>query len=82
MTGWATCLKEVETGRWLLIPPEEKPDNDDPRFEQIVHIVPVKQDGEYLSFGIHDFTPECYCHPKVQEQVFGRTIICHTEVVN
>ena len=82
---WATCLKSTETGKMMLVTPDQRPDSDDPRYEQEVHIVPVvtdPKDENYYTFGVHDFTHNCYCHPKIQEQVHGRTLILHREVVN
>jgi hypothetical protein len=79
---WGTYLKSTESGKMVLVPPSEKPDSNDPRYEQEVHIVPVKVDGENISLGIHDLVRECVCHPKIQEQVHERTLIIHREMVN
>lgn len=82
---WAVCMKNIEAGNWQLITPDMTVDADDPRFDGEVHIVPVSEhpDDPYrLEFGVHDFVRDCTCHPKVQPQCFGRTIISHRAVVN
>ncbi len=82
---WAVCVKNLEAGQMQLITPDMTVDADDPRFGDDVHIVPVSEDqkdSDYLSFGVHDFVRDCYCHPKVQEQCYGRTLISHREAVN
>lgn len=82
---WAVCMKNLEAGKMQLITPDMSVDEDDPRYGDDVHIVPVVEDHkdpETLSFGIHDFVRDCYCHPKVQEHCGSRTIICHQAAVN
>jgi len=83
---WAVCMKNLEIGKMVLITPDmTPPDEDDPRFDQEVHIVPVEEhpnDPYYLSFGVHDFVRDCPCHPRIQRRCFGRTIISHRAVVN
>jgi hypothetical protein len=83
---WATFLKNRESSKMVMLGQDQTPDSDDPRYGDEVHIVPIavvkREDGEYYEFGIHDFKRDCYCHPKVQEQVFGRTLVIHKEMVN
>jgi hypothetical protein len=82
---WAVCMKDVEVGRMQLITPDMRVDEDDPRFGDEVHVIPViedKNDPMHLDFGVHDFVRECVCHPKIQEQCGGRTIIAHQSAVN
>lgn len=80
--GWATCIMNLEAGKMELIPPEKRPDVDDPRYGSEVHIVPVVDVGEYHSWGGHEFEESCYCHPEVRKQVYGRTLIVHKDTVN
>jgi hypothetical protein len=82
---WAVCVKNIEVGKMMLITPDMSVDVDDPRLGDEVHIVPVvedQKDPDWLSFGVHDFVRDCYCHPKIQEQCYGRTIISHSATVN
>jgi hypothetical protein len=78
-------MKNVEIGKMVLITPDMRVDENDPRYADEVHIVPVKvdkNDPTWLTFGIHDFVRDCYCHPKVEEQCLGRTIVTHSATVN
>lgn len=82
---WAVCIKNLEVGKMQLITPDMSVDPDDPRWDQEVHIVPVTENPEKplsLDFGVHDFVRNCACHPKIEKQRFGRTIISHQEAVN
>ena len=83
---WATCLKDNESGCMVMLGQGQTPDSDDPRYGNEVHIVPVevveKEDGQYYSFGVHEFTYECFCHPEIQDQCHGRTLILHKEKLN
>ena len=84
-TRWALCMKNLETGKMQLITPDMSVDPDDPRWDQEIHIVPVTENPEKplnLDFGVHDFVRNCACHPKIEKQRFGRTIIRHQEAVN
>jgi 5-methylcytosine-specific restriction endonuclease McrA len=82
---WAVCIKNLEVGKMQLITPDMSVDPDDPRWDREVHIVPVTENPEKpsnLDFGVHDFVRNCACHPKIEKQRFGRTIISHQEAVN
>jgi TPR repeat protein len=82
---WAVCVKNLETGKMVLITPDMTVDTDDPRFGDEVHIVPVvkdQKDPDWLSFGVHDFVRDCACHPKIEPRARGRTIISHRAAVN
>ena len=82
---WAVCMKNLEVGKMALITPDMTVDQDDPRFDQEVHIVPILEDPKdvtRLSFGAHDFVRDCACHPKILDQALGRTIITHSAAVN
>jgi hypothetical protein len=82
---WAICVKNLEIGEMVLITPDMTVDVDDPRYDDEVHIVPVTidtKDPDYLSFGVHDFKRDCYCHPKIQKHCGGRTVIKHRATVN
>jgi hypothetical protein len=80
---WVVCIRNLEDKKMVLIQ-DEKPDVDDPRWSDEAHIVPVSDHPlmpGYITFGIHDFIRDCACHPKIQDQVYGRTLIVHrTEV--
>jgi hypothetical protein len=68
-----------------LIEKGHGPDLDDLRWGEDVHIVPITDDPDdpdMILFGIHDFTRDCYCHPRIQEQCYGRTLVLHSEAVN
>lgn len=82
---WAVAMMNLEAGKMQLIEKDCEPDADDPRYGDEVHIVPCKDHPtlpNHLSFGVHDFHSDCYCHPEVREQVFGRTMVIHREAVN
>jgi hypothetical protein len=52
-------MKDLETGAMMLFPPYPHPDDDNPRYDQDVHILPCEQyaDGEEVRFrfGAHEF---------------------------
>lgn len=82
---WAVCMKNLEIGKMQLITPDMTVDEDDPRYGDEVHVVPVvedKKDLTNLSFGVHDFVRDCCCHPNIQERCGGRIIIAHRSEVN
>ena len=78
---WAVCVKNLEVNKVELVPHGTKLDDDDPRYENDLHVVPCTDIGSpeemHLNFGAHDFTRQCYCKPEVREQVYGRTLIIH-----
>ena len=81
---WAICMKNLEVGKMQLITPDMSVDENDPRYDDDVHIVPVVEDPKdptCLSFGVHDFVRDCACHPKIQERLY-RNIISHRSAVN
>ena len=83
---WATCLMNLEVGKMELVTPDNVPDGDDPKYGEDVHIVPCFAEDEGRewehSFGLHEFTKECACHPKLKKLEGGRLLIIHTERVN
>lgn len=85
MTGWAVCLKNLESDKWQMIPCGEHVDHDDPRYGDEIHVMPCFDDPQvenHLNFGFHDFSRECVCHPKLQPQASGKVMIIHNERVN
>ena len=82
---WAICMNNLEVGKIQLITPDMTVDEDDPRFDDDVHIVPINEnqkDPEWLSFSVHDFKRDCVCRPQIQEHCGSRTIIKHQAAVN
>ena len=78
---WVVCLIESQTKQvvpWDGACVEE----DDPRYEDDVHILPIIEGGETLFSGVHEVNRNCACHPRVQPQVHGRTMIFHSEKVS
>lgn len=81
---WALAIREVESRKVILITEGMRIDEEDPRYEDEVHIVPCDEDPkdkEVLSFGYHDFTKECCCQPRTETRV-GRSLIVHKDKVN
>ena len=82
---WAVCIKDLESGKVTLIRPDEVERFEAPKHRNEFHIVPIdenKVSEDCVSFGFHDFVRGCVCHPKIQVQSFGRTIISHRAAVN
>lgn len=81
--GWVVCIENLEEKKFQCVDREmlDTFDPDDPRYGADVHVVPVKKDAGDLSFGVHEFTRECACHPAVQPND-GRTLVIHSEKVN
>lgn len=78
---WAIAIKNIEAGKMELVC-GDLPSLDDPRYEDVAHIVPVPEEADVMNFGVHDFTKDCCCHPKVEHFVHNRTLISHREAVN
>ncbi len=80
---WVTCMRNLKTGKMELIPPGGKPADEDPKYDQDVHIVPCTDQSTetelYFTLGNHDFKRNCYCHPKIREQLRGRTLVMHED---
>jgi hypothetical protein len=74
-------MQEADGGRFEVIPKEARIDADDPRYEQDVHIMPCTNGEEGISFGAHEPSLKCYCQPRVESPVGGRTRIIHRERV-
>ena len=81
---WLVVVKNIETGNLEIITPDTNFDPDDPRYDDVVHILPFEKepDPQRLSFGVHDLLDTCACHPKVQNQCGQQTIITHRATVN
>ena len=79
---WITALTERKSGRHVLIPPGARIDADDEEYDEDAHIIPVKDAKSYLLLGVHEFSRNCYCGPEVRNQVYGKTLVIHTERVN
>jgi len=82
---WAIAIREVESQNWILVTSETRIDADDPRYEQDVHVVPCAedvQDARFLSMGGHDFTRQCCCQPRIEEEVNRRPMVIHNGKVN
>jgi hypothetical protein len=84
--GWINLLKNLEVGKMEIIPPGKRVDNDDPMYEQEVHVVPCREediiDAWQFNLGVHDCTRDCCCRPTVREQTFGRTLVIHKNRAN
>ena len=79
---WAIALRKTKTGAIQLYTDGMKVDEDDPEYDQDVHIVPCFENGDDLSFGVHDFTRQCCCHPRVDDNTYKRNLVIHSERVN
>ncbi len=82
---WALCIKNLESGKVVIISPEEAECFEAPKHRHEFHIVPIdenKATEDYVSFGFHDFVRDCVCHPEIQVQSFGRILISHKALVN
>lgn len=74
---WAIALKDTVNGQIRLV--EE--DNlgglcDLKRFER--HIVPFTEVGDEMRFGVHDFTRNCICRPRIDVED-GYEMIVHED---
>jgi hypothetical protein len=81
---WALCMKNLEVGKMQLITPDMTVDEDDPRFGDDLHIVPLVENQIYpnrISFGVHEFERTCACHPRFEAGLY-RNIITHQAAVN
>ena len=78
---WALVLRETESKQPVLLTSDMTVAADDDHFERDVHIVPVTEDGVWLTFGKHDFSRECYCSPEVKRKIHGRYMVEHHERV-
>lgn len=81
MSKWAVVIENLEAKKMQLVTPEIESAGDDARYGNEVHVCPVVFDGDDISFGFHEFTRDCPCHPKVKQGI-SKTVIIHTEKVN
>lgn len=73
---WATIIRDIETGKVTLVLADPQP-VDVNRYER--HGVPCYESGDEILFGVHDFTRNCICRPKIAEDEHGDEIIVHQE---
>ena len=75
---WCLAIREVETGRLRIIEDGETIAADDPKYAEI-HVVPFTEEGDEMRFGVHDFTPQCYCRPRFEHEPGEREMVIHEE---
>ena len=81
---WLVVVKNIESGGLEIITPDMEFDPDNPRYDNVAHIIPYKEepDPQRLDFGFHDLAYNCVCHPKISGSTSGQTIISHRAAVN
>lgn len=80
MEGWAIALREVGTGKVILMTADME-DNPDV-YEKDAHVVPCRlKEGGY-DFGVHDCERTCYCHPEIRKNCNRTFLVIHSERVN
>ena len=79
--GWAVVVKNLEHGKFQIVPKVGEFDRDG-LYGDDINIVPCTETPEEILFGIHEFTRECCCHPKVSRLDGGPTLVIHTDQVN
>lgn len=80
--AWGVCVTHIPTGKILLLDNEaDQIDPDDPNYGNDVHIVPLIEDGNMYTFGIHFFERNCICRPRVDVGV-SRNLVIHSERSN
>ena len=81
---WLVVVKNIESGGLEIITPDMVFDPDNPRYDNVAHIIPYKEepDPQRLSFGVHELVSDCACHPRVTNTYAGTRIISHREAVN
>jgi hypothetical protein len=71
---WALAIEDKRTGRVRVF---DRVDiyiaADDPDFGD-GHAVPIYGDDTTMSFGAHEFTRQCYCHPTIKIEPDKRTL--------
>ena len=81
---WFIVVRNIESNRLELVGPESNFDFDDPRYDNVSHIVPFSKepDPQRLDFGVHELHDACACHPKLTEFSTGERIYSHSAAVN
>jgi hypothetical protein len=82
--GWAIGMLNLKTGMIELYA-GQKITKDDPEYGPDVHIIPINPisgSGADLSFGAHEFTRQCYCHPTTRPATPHKTFVFHKNTVN
>jgi hypothetical protein len=81
---WLVVVKNIESSRLEIVTPTTDFDPEDPRYDNVVHIVPFKEepDPQRLDFGVHNLGLDCACRPKITESWAGQKIISHRAAVN
>lgn len=77
---WVCVARELETGVVRLMMPEHKGKIDSDRHER--HSIPVYEDGEWITFGMHRPDRTCPCQPRILADNFGDEFVLHREIVN
>ena len=75
---WCLAIREVETGRIRLLEHEENISADDPKYADL-HVVPFTEKDDEMLFGMHDFTRECVCRPRIEVEPGERPMVIHEE---
>jgi hypothetical protein len=81
---WAIGFICLKTGKVELYGGEDT-DLSDPAYGPDIHIVPcdpIKGNKADLTFGAHEFTRECYCHPRTKPCSPHKTLVLHNGTVN
>ena len=82
---WLVVVRNVESNRLEIITPSTDLDAELPRYDNVVHIVPFKEepDPQRLDFGVHELHDGCACHPKItRTEMTEQIVITHRPAVN
>jgi hypothetical protein len=78
---WALAIEDKRSGKVHVFESEDdvhRIDHDDPDFGD-GHLVPIIQNGEYLTFGCHEFKRDCYCRPEIITGEGKRPLVYHKD---
>ena len=79
---WVLCIKNLAEDKFEAIPPGIPFDRDDPNFGPEAHVIPIVRDGDWLSFGYHEPSRGCACHPIVEQlHASAKFLVKHKEWV-
>lgn len=74
--GWVVAFKDTEAGQvWLIEESDDPPEGKN--IER--HVVPFRNEGQFMVFGNHDFTRECVCRPRIEMTEWRQAVVIHED---
>lgn len=73
-SGWCVAFNDTKEKKIFLV---EEGDEWPIELHIERHVVPYVQSGDEMLFGVHDFTRQCVCRPRIEHSEWGGVVIIH-----